>query len=213
MSQDTTRQQTVCNAVQLKDFDTRSARIVMSPVGRIPERTAGLAGTARTGSVLIVLFSDAARLHVILIKRRDNLRHHPGQISFPGGRREKCEDALTCALRETREEIGIEPDSLIIVGPLEPTYIIASDFCIDPFVAWLPGIPGCIPDPREVDAIYTVPLAHLCAPGAREYRQKNILGTQRSVPGFLLYGHHIWGATAMLLHETIERLKAAGWRE
>jgi len=213
MSQATPLQQTVCNAVHLKDFDTRSTRIVMSPVGRIPLRTAGLAGTARTGSVLIMLFSTDNALHVILIKRCDDLRHHPGQISFPGGRREKCEDALACALRETREEIGIEPDSLSIVGPLEPTYIIASDFCIDPFVAWHPGIPACIPDPHEVDAIYTVPLSLLCTPGARICRQKNILGAQRNVPGFLLYGHHIWGATAMLLHEIIERLKAAGWRE
>lgn len=213
MDQATALQQIISYAVHLKDFDTRSTRIAMSPIGRIPRRPAGLAGAARTGSVLIVLFSAADSLHVILIKRREDLRHHPGQISFPGGRREQGETPLACALRETREEIGIEPASLIIAGHLETAYIIASDFSIDPFVAWHPGIPACIPYPSEVDAIYTVPLAHLCAPGAREYRQKNILGTQRSVPGFLLDGHHLWGATAMLLHEIIERLKAAGWRE
>jgi 8-oxo-dGTP pyrophosphatase MutT (NUDIX family) len=213
MNKDSDLLHIIRKAVHLKDFDTRAARIPLSPVGRIPERPEGLAGSARTGSVLIVLYAAEKKLHVILIKRRDDLRHHPGQVSFPGGRRENGEDALACALRETREEIGIAPGSLVIAGPLEPAYIIVSDFCIDPFVAWHSGIPACIPEPMEVDAIYTVPLRLLCAPDARECRQKNILGTPRSVPGFLLYGHHIWGATAMLLHEMIERLKAAGWRE
>jgi len=201
------------NALHLENFDTREARIPMSPVGRIPERTEGRAGRARSGSVLIVLYAAAEKLHVILIKRRDDLRHHPGQISFPGGRREKGETARACALRETREEIGIEPERLIIIGPLEPAYIIASDFCIDPFVAWYSGIPACIPDPREVASVCMVPLGSLCAAGAFVRRPVNVLGTQRSVPGFLVCEQHVWGVTAMLLSELIARLTAAGWRE
>ncbi len=200
------------NAVHLKNFDTPGARLTMSPVGRIPERPAGLAGRARAGSVLIALYAAGGALHVILIKRRADLRHHPGQISFPGGRREPGETALACALRETREEIGIAPGRLTVAGPLEPAYIIASDFCIHPFVAWHAGIPACTPDPREVDGVYMVPLSSLCAPDVRVSRAVSVLGAQRSVPGFLVRGQHVWGATALLLNELLERLKAAGWR-
>jgi len=202
----------VRTAVQLNNFDTRAARLVMSPIGRTPERPAGLAGTARSGAVLSVIFAAANGLNVILIKRRDDLRHHPGQISFPGGRREQDEPPLECALRETREEIGIEAETLSIAGALDPAYILVSDFCIHPFVAWHQGAPTCSPDPWEVDAILQVPLARLCEPGARVRQSKPILGTLREVPGFLFAGHHIWGATAVLLNEIIERLKAVGWK-
>jgi 8-oxo-dGTP pyrophosphatase MutT (NUDIX family) len=200
-------------AVLLKDFDARDSRIAMSPVGRIPERPAGLSGTARSGAVLIVLFSKSDALHVILIKRRDNLRHHPGQISFPGGRREQGETPLACALRETSEEIGIAPDALSIIGPLEPAYIIVSDFCVYPFIAWHPGLPECSIDPCEVDTVLLTPLACLSTPNARMSRSMTILGTRRSVPGFLVDGQYVWGATALLLNELIERLKTAGWNE
>ena len=149
----------------------------------------------------------------LLIKRCDDLRHHPGQISFPGGRLEKDEAPLACALRETFEEIGIEPEALNIAGGLEPAYILASDFHVHPFVAWHSGIPACRPDPREVAAIVPVQLALLSTPDARTYEVKNILGTIRRVPGFSFLEHHIWGATAILLHEIIERLKTAGWQE
>ncbi len=201
------------NAVCLKNFDTPGTRLAMSPLGRIPQRPAGLPGEPRYGAVLIVLFEEAQRLHSILIKRCDGLRHHPGQISFPGGRREKDENPLACALRETREEIGIDPEALDIAGGLDAAYILASDFHIHAFVAWHPGIPVCTPDPREVAAIVPVPLNLLCTPGARTYELKNIRGTVRKVPGFLFLDHHIWGATAILLHEIIERLKIAGWQD
>jgi 8-oxo-dGTP pyrophosphatase MutT (NUDIX family) len=200
------------DAVCLKNFDTPGTRLIMSPLGRIPQRPAGMPGEPRSGAVLIVLFEEAQRLHCLLIKRCDDLRYHPGQISFPGGCREKNEDPLACALRETREEIGIKPEALDIAGGLEPAYILASDFNIHAFVAWHPGTPVCRPDPREVATIIPVPLDMLCIPGARTFEAKNILGTVRTVPGFSFLEHHIWGATAILLHETIERLKMAGWQ-
>ncbi len=208
-----TPDQIIKDAVRLKDFNTPDSRIEMSPFGRIPERPAELQGEPRCGAVLAVLFEIQNNLHVLLIKRRDNLRHHPGQISFPGGRREKGEEPLVCALRETEEEVGIAPDALSIAGNLEPAYILASDFIIQPFVAWHPGIPTCTADPREVAEIFHVPLRLLSTATARSHALKTIRGTARKVPGFAFSDHHIWGATAMVLHEIIERLKAAGWRE
>jgi 8-oxo-dGTP pyrophosphatase MutT (NUDIX family) len=204
--------QIIENAVCLKNFDTLGTRIAMSPLNRIPERPAELPGDPRCGAVMAVLFTKTENLHVILIKRHDDLRHHPGQISFPGGRREQDELPLVCALRETHEEIGISPEELIIAGGLEPAYICASDFVVHPFVAWHPGIPSCIPDPREVTEVFPIQLSRLCPANARTRAPKNIFGTEREVPGFSFSGHHIWGATAMLLHEILERLKAAGWR-
>lgn len=203
----------VLQAVQMKSFNALSPRRAMSPVGRIPVRPAHLKGSPRSGAVLGVLFGDGHALHVLLIKRRDSLRHHPGQISFPGGRLEHGETPQACALRETHEEIGIAPDALDIAGFLEPVYIIVSDFCIQPFVAWHEGIPDCKPDPREVESVLRVPLACLSTPEARAILPKNILGCVRDVPGFMFNGHHIWGATAILLNEIIARLKTAGWRE
>jgi 8-oxo-dGTP pyrophosphatase MutT (NUDIX family) len=197
----------------LKNFNTLGTRIAMSPLDRIPKRPDELQGEPRCGAILILLFTEATNLSVIVIKRRDDLRHHPGQISFPGGRREPDEEPIVCALRETHEEIGISPEELIIAGGLEPAYILASDFVVHPFVAWHPGIPSCIPDPREVTEVFSIPLSRLCTADARTRSPKNIFGTERTVPGFSFSGHHIWGATAMLLHEIIERLKAAGWRE
>ncbi len=185
----------------------------MSPLDRIPERPDELQGEPRCGAVLILLFTEATNLSVIVIKRRDDLRHHPGQISFPGGRLEQDELPLVCALRETHEEIGISPEELIIAGGLEPAYICASDFVVHPFVAWHPGIPSCIPDLHEVAEIFQIPLSQVCTADAHTQATKNIFGTEREVPGFSFSGHHIWGATAMLLHEIIERLKKAGWRE
>jgi len=201
------------NSASLINFDTLSTRIAMSPLNRIPERPAELQGDPRCGAVLAVLFAKAEQLHVILIKRRDDLRHHPGQISFPGGRQEQNELPLACALRETHEEIGIPPDELIIAGGLEPAYICASDFVVYPFVAWHSGIPACIPDPHELTEVFKIPISRLCTADARTRAPKNIFGTEREVPGFSFSEHHIWGATAMLLHEIIERLKTAGWRE
>jgi 8-oxo-dGTP pyrophosphatase MutT (NUDIX family) len=205
--------QLIKDAVCLRNFNTPDTRIPMSPLGCIPERPAGLQGEPRSGAVLAVLFEASKKLHVILIKRRDDLRHHPGQISFPGGRLEQREEPLACALRETNEEIGLASETLIIAGALQPAYILASDFFVHPFVAWHPGIPSCRADPNEVADIYYVPMALLCADNARAYASKNIRGSMREVPGFSFLNHHIWGATAMLLHEIIERLKAAGWRE
>jgi len=205
--------QIIKDAVCLKNFNTLGTRISMSPLGRIPTRPAEQQGDPRYGSVLAVLFESEQKLHVLLIKRREDLRHHPGQISFPGGRLEPNEEPLVCALRETREEIGIQPEALIIAGGLQPAYILASDFLVYPFAAWHNGIPSCTPDPREVDAVFHVPLDLLCKDNARTYEIKDILGTMRKVPGFSFQKHHVWGATAMLLHEIIERLKMAGWQD
>ena len=200
-------------AIALKDFDTTGARIPISPLGRIPIRPASQQGAPRRGAVLIPFFETENRLHVVLIKRRDDLRYHPGQISFPGGRLEKNEEPLDCALRETREETGIAPESLTIVGHLEPAYILASDFNVYPFAGLHSGVPVCRPDPGEVDDIFFAPLASLNTPEAISYEYKNILGTQKKVPGFSFLDYHIWGATAMLLNEIIQRLTKAGWRE
>jgi len=205
--------QIIKDAVCLKKFDTLGARIAMSPLNRIPERPADLHGEPRCGAVMAVLYIKAEKLHVILIKRRDNLRHHPGQISFPGGRREENEEALVCALRETQEEIGIAPEELSIIGSLKPAYILASDFIVHPFVAWHPRVPTCQPELSEVAEIFEVPLNILSIDSARVYATKTIRGTAHKVPGFLYLGDHVWGATAMLLYEIIERLKIAGWEE
>ena len=206
-------EQIVSTAVTLPHFDSTPARRAMSPMDRIPTRSADMQGTARRGAVLIVLFAEGAQLKLILIKRRDDLPFHPGQISFPGGRLDPGEQPEACALRETHEEIGIEAGNLHIAGSLDPVYIHVSDFHVHPFVAWHCGIPDTRPDTNEVDAVFRIPLAMLSAPAARTHAMKNIRGSICRVPGFTLFEHHIWGATAMLLSEMIERLTAAGWRE
>ncbi len=147
-------------------------------------------------------------LQTVLICRPEYGGVHSGQISFPGGRREGQESLKDTALRETMEEIGIPPESLEVIGQLSPLYIPVSNFCISPFVAFCLARPVFRLDPVEVAGLIEIPLKLFLDPAVykEEIRYIQDYG-ERRIPFFDVFGHHVWGATAMMLSEFLVLLQ------
>ncbi len=179
----------------------------MTPAPRATQREPQRPGNPRQGAVLLLLYDDQEQVHFVLTRRREDLPSHAGQVSFPGGRREAGESLRQAALRESYEEIGIDPQKITILGRLAPLYVAPSDFEVHPFVGWYPEKPAFVPQLSEVAEIIEAPLARLLDNRARreEVWQRNGLAVQ--VPYFDIEGHKVWGATAMMLSEFAERLR------
>lgn len=155
--------------------------------------------------VPLVAYDEATR--VLFTRRTDKLRHHAGQISFPGGALEEGDAGpVEAALRETREETGMDTDDIEILGFLD-TYLTITSFAITPVVARVPpGKPLCA-DPTEVAELFEVPLGHLLDPAnvRRHVGQRGELRVQYySIP---YEGKNIWGATAGMLVNLANKLK------
>lgn len=155
----------------------------------------------RQGGVLILLYPKDGRLHFPLTRRTETLEEHKGQISLPGGAREGDESLEWTALRETHEELGVDPQSVEVLGALTPLYIFPSDYCISPYVAARPDRPTFVPDPVEVAEVLEVPLANLLDPAIRREEEWMLHGTLTRVPFYWIGEHKVWGATAMVLSE------------
>ncbi len=199
----------VKQALALPGFDGMAAQKKMTPSPRGNRRPDSLPGQARLGGVLALLYCRQDELCVVLTRRRDNLNNHAGQISFPGGRREGSESLRETAVREAHEEIGVNPEALTILGALTPLYILPSDFEVHPTVAWHGNgeRPIFTPNDDEVAEILETPLHHLMNPATRAEEIWTIRGYNLRVPFYVVQGHKVWGATAMMLSEFVERLR------
>lgn len=197
----------VRHALNLAPFDSLAAQSRMRPVPRSMNREPQKAGNPREGAVLLLLFQLQDRIHFVLTRRRDDLTAHAGQISLPGGRREEGESLEEAALREAHEEIGIDPQTVTILGRLAPLYISPSDFEVYPFVGWSGKRPAYVPQLSEVAEIIEAPLARLLDEDARRQEVWEQNGFSMHVPYFQIGPHKVWGATAMMLSEFIERLR------
>ncbi len=160
----------------------------------------------REASVLAPVFASGDEGHIVLTLRPAHLSHHPGQIAFPGGRREPGETALRTALREAHEEIGLHPEHVEVVGALTPLYIPPSNYCVFPFVGVVVSNPPLAPLADEVAEVIRLPVARLLAPEARQCETWTYQGRDVQVPCFFVGTHRIWGATAMILAELRELL-------
>ncbi len=182
-----------------------AAQILMAPQPRPFRPPDGV--TVRLAGVLLLLYPIEERLHLVLTVRTDNLEHHGGQISLPGGGWEEGDASLEeTALREAREELGIITDGLERLGPLTPLYVPPSHNVIHPFVAHLPGRPSFRPDPLEVAALLEVPLDHLLDPLNRREEDWVWRGFPIHVPFYVVGEHKVWGATAIVLAEFLALL-------
>lgn len=194
-------------ALELPAFDGQAAQQQMIPRPRGP-RPADAAGRPRQGAVLVALYDKDGHTYLVLTRRRDDLNDHAGQISFPGGRREAGETLPATALREAEEEIGLRPDELTILGQLSRLYIPPTDYEVHPFVAWHDGRPRFRRQASEVAEILEVPLAYLLDPASRHEEAWELRGMVVQVPFYLVESHKVWGATAMMLSEFLERVRA-----
>lgn len=195
-------------ALALSPFDAPRAHRAMSPSGR---RTPPEGVTPREAGVLLLTFPDAsADLQFVLTRRTDTLRGHSGQISFPGGKRDPDDPSLAAtALRETCEELGVNPASVRILGALAQIYITPTNFCVTPSVGYAASQPDFSPNPDEVAEVFTAPLAALLDDNVKQETDRDIPGGRIRVPYFALNAHVVWGATAIMLSELEHRLRAA----
>jgi 8-oxo-dGTP pyrophosphatase MutT (NUDIX family) len=158
---------------------------------------------ARRAAALILLYPIDDRVHLPLTVRHRTLPHHPGQISLPGGRINAGEAPLTAALREAREEIGVDPTDVRVVGALTPFFILVSNFVIEPFIGISDTRPDFQLDAREVETLIEVPLDELRDPSRVKWGQRTREGFLVDFPYFDVAGQQVWGATAMILAELI----------
>jgi 8-oxo-dGTP pyrophosphatase MutT (NUDIX family) len=188
----------------------------MSPQPRPWTRPPHLPGEARQGAVLLLLYEQNGVVYIPFIRRPLTLHHHPGQIAFPGGRREPGETAWHTAVRETEEEIGIPPAELLPLGELGQIYIPPSDFLVQPVVAWHTAVPQFRPHPHEVAELLPLPLSLLLDSATRGIDIDERLlpdGTRLNIPYFRVgmgNDDKIWGGTAVILNEFLERMAGAG---
>ena len=199
----------VQDALKLQNFDVLSAHHQMLPLGRVVDRPAALSGAPRIGSVMLLLYCHKEQLQLALTKRQDDLNAHGGQISFPGGRLESQESLRDAALRETYEEIGVDAQQITMLGRMSKVYVPPSDFEVHPFVGWVYSgkRPFFIPQPSEVAQIIDAPLRLLLKPETRKSDRREFQGNWYDVPYFDVNGHKVWGATAVMLNEFIERIR------
>jgi len=167
---------------------------------------AAMAGTVRAAVLLpVILRAEPA---VLFTRRTTSLARHSGQVSFPGGRSEAGDRSpVETALRETFEETGIAPSFVAVAGYLD-RYLTGTGFDIQPVVGLVTEGFALAPDPREVAAVFEVPLAFLCDPANLRRESREIGGRQRRFYAFTYEDHEIWGATAAIVVSLARRLNA-----
>ncbi len=158
-------------------------------------------------AVLVPLYlaAETEQPHLVLTRRRADLRRHAGEISFPGGRRDAEDLELSdTALREAHEEIGLERSQVRMLAELPPTSTFATNYVIHPFVGSIPAGIALAPFGREVDAVLELPLSAIRAGKTRTQIERR--GIRFQTDAFIVDEHLIWGATARIIENLLERL-------
>jgi 8-oxo-dGTP pyrophosphatase MutT (NUDIX family) len=160
----------------------------------------------RPAGVLVPLIEVEGGWRLVLTKRSSALKHHPGQIAFPGGKVDPEDSGpQAAALREAHEEIGLEPSSVEILGELPPHETVTG-FVMSPFVGRIvtPFDPRA--EPGEVAEIFTVPLDHITDPARYSVQARRWRGQRRHYYTVPFGPYYIWGATARILRGLAERM-------
>lgn len=190
-----------------KEDQARDAAVLMLfGRGGVPRTEAGQAETGRLSEL------GVADVDIVLLQRAATLRHHPGQVAFPGGGRDPGDDSMSAAaLREAEEEAGIHPDTVEVLGEMDPLYIPVSKFEVTPVIGYWRQ-PGAVQvmDERESYSVYRIAVADLVAPANRGTFARPDL--KLSTPAFDVGVLKVWGFTAGILDFALDHLGwADGW--
>ena len=175
----------------------------MAPLGRKTISDNFDVSKARDSAVLILLYPENSKIYLPLTQRNEYDGIHSAQISLPGGKTERSDrDFEHTALRESQEELGIDPEHVQVIGKLSELFIPVSNFRVIPILGINDQKPEFKPDPKEVQKLLEVDIESLLDLTLRKstfMKFKSGMGTD--VPYFDLQGHIVWGATAMILSE------------
>lgn len=160
----------------------------------------------RPAAVLLAIWDRPEGQRLILTKRSSHLKHHPGQIAFPGGKVDAGDASATAAaLREAQEEVGLRSERVQVLGSL-PTHETVTSFSITPILGLVRDDFTPEPEAGEVDEVFTVPLAHVLNPDRFVVERRRWLGQWRSYYAVPYGPYYIWGATARILRGLAERV-------
>ena len=160
----------------------------------------------RPAGVLIAVRTGPSGAELILTKRSSRLKHHPGQIAFPGGKVDPCDDGpIGAALRESWEEVGLPQDRVTVLGTL-PQHETVTGFLVTPVLGVVSGDFTPIPEAGEVEEVFTAPLAYVTAPANFRIERRRWRGEWRRYYAVPYGPYYIWGATARILRGLADRL-------
>ena len=175
---------------ETSDFD-------LNPDTKLPENR-----VLKPAAVLVAFHEDG---RLLLTKRSARLKHHPGQIAFPGGKVDQGETLVDAALREAQEEVGLDPSQVSVLGTL-PSHETVTSYVVTPVVSMIRGDWTPVPELGEVEEVFTVPFDHIANRTNYRIEGRRWQGRRRyyfTAP----YGpYYIWGATARMLRGLAERL-------
>lgn len=168
----------------------------------------------KIGGVMLLIFEREGEFRTVFTKRREYDGVHSGQMSFPGGKKDETDvDIRQTALRETKEEVGVEPEQIQVIGSLSSLYIPPSNFLVYPTVGYAPSINSFSPQQEEVAEVVEIPLDFFM-----DERNVNLQteisvygGNKVKAPAYIFGPHIIWGATAIILSEfsyLLEKIKS-----
>ncbi|MFT5796368.1 MAG: 8-oxo-dGTP pyrophosphatase MutT (NUDIX family) [Candidatus Azotimanducaceae bacterium] len=163
-------------------------------------------GVLRPAGVLAPVIIRDGVAELILTKRSSALKHHPGQIAFPGGKQdENDDDVVAAALREAHEEIGLPPNLVDVLGTL-PTHETVTGFQVTPVIGLVREEFVITPEPGEVEEVFFVPLSHVLKEANFSVQSRRWRGQMRSYYAVPYGPYYIWGATARMLRAWTDRM-------
>jgi 8-oxo-dGTP pyrophosphatase MutT (NUDIX family) len=167
--------------------------------------------TGRIASaVLIPIYKDKGVYHIVFIKRTETVKAHKGQISFPGGAREKEDSSLLdTALRESYEEIGLDTRDVEVLGELDDEITTTSNYIVTPYIGMIPWPYEFVKNTDEVDEILTVPIPSLLGEGCLRPDTETLNGRKVDSYAYHYRGEVIWGATARILKKLLDIISPA----
>ncbi|WP_300584270.1 CoA pyrophosphatase [Marivita sp.] len=182
------------NSTASSDFDLNPD--VVLPEGR----------KLRPAGVLVPVIAGPQGAEVLLTKRSSRLKHHPGQIAFPGGKQDEGDaDVIAAALREAEEEVGLPRGHVEVLGTL-PTHETVTGFLVTPVIGWIDRDFDVQPEPGEVAEVFRVPLAHVTDVALFTIQSRRWRGTRRHYYTVPFGPYYIWGATARILRGLAHRM-------